>query len=85
MQPVSSVGYSLTNSLTDSNGDISETSVFSGNGGVNRIYGSFGIKVFKGLSLGLEADYIFGNVNNSITNQRDNVSLATKYDEATVM
>ncbi|MBT3742019.1 hypothetical protein [Polaribacter sp.] len=85
LQPVSSVGYSLTNSLTDSNGDISETSLFSGNGGVNKIYGSFGIKVFKGLSLGLEADYIFGNVNNSITNQRDNVSLATKYDEATVM
>ena len=64
LQPVSSVGYSLTNSLTDSNGDISETSLFSGNGGVNKIYGSFGIKVFKGLSLGLEADYIFGNVNN---------------------
>ncbi len=85
LQPVSSVGYSLSNSLPYSNGDISETSLFEGNGGVNKFYGSFGIKVYKGLSLGIEVDYSFGNVNNSIANQRDKVSLATKYDEVTVM
>jgi hypothetical protein len=85
LQPVSSVGYSLTNSIKDSNGDTSEISLFAGNGGVNRIYSSFGIKVAKGLSLGLEADYSFGNVDNSITNQRANVSLGTKYNEVTVL
>jgi hypothetical protein len=85
LQPVSSVGYSLTSSLTDSNGDISEVSLFAGNGGVNRIYSSFGIKVYKGLSLGLEADYSFGNINNSIINQRDNVVLATKFEEVTTI
>jgi hypothetical protein len=85
LQPVTSVGYSLTNSIKDSNGDTSEISLFAGNGGVNRIYSSFGIKVAKGLSLGLEADYSFGNVDNSITNQRANVSLGTKYNEVTVL
>tara|TARA_B110000046_G_scaffold167334_1_gene184906 strand:+ start:869 stop:2152 length:1284 start_codon:yes stop_codon:yes gene_type:complete len=83
LQPVSSVGYSLTNSLTDS--DVPEISLFEGNGGVSKIYSSFGIKVYKGLSLGIEVDYSFGNVSNSITNQIDNVSLATRYDEVTVM
>jgi hypothetical protein len=83
LQPVSSVGYSLSNSATDSNGDISDLSLFSGNGGVNRFYASFGIKVFKGLSLGVEADYNFGNVENSVTNQRANVSLGTKFNENT--
>jgi hypothetical protein len=83
LQPVSSVGYSLTNSITDSDGDISEISLFSGNGGVNRIYSSFGIKVAKGLSVGVEADYSFGNVDNSIINQRVDVTLATKYKETT--
>ena len=83
MQPISSVGYSLTNTLLDNNGDPAELSLFEGNGGVNRFYGSFGIKVYKGLSLGLEADFSFGNVENSIVNQRANVSLATKYKEVT--
>ena len=82
LQPVSSVGYSLSNTLLDASGDISEISVFAGNGGVNRIYGSFGIEVLKGLSLGLELDYSFGNIDNSITNQRADVTLATKYKEA---
>jgi hypothetical protein len=35
LQPVSSIGYSLTNSMTDNNGELSEISSFSGNGGVN--------------------------------------------------
>lgn len=85
LQPVSSVGYSLSNTLLDANGDISEISVFSGNGGVNRIYGSFGIEVLKGLSLGLEVDYSFGNIDNSITNQRADVTLATKFNEVTIV
>ena len=85
LQPVSSIGYSLTNSMTDNNGELSEISSFSGNGGVNRVYSSFGIKVAKGFSLGLEADYNFGNVDNSILNRRSNVSLGTKFDEITVI
>lgn len=83
LQPVSSVGYSLSNSLADTDGNITEASLFSGNGGVNRIYSSFGIRVLKGLSVGFEADYRFGNIDNSIINQRANVSLATKYNEVT--
>lgn len=83
LQPVSSVGYSLNNAVLNADGSTSEISLFSGSGGVNRIYGSFGIKVFKQFSLGIEADFSFGNVENSIINQRANVSLATKYNEQT--
>ncbi len=83
MQPISSVGYSLTNTGLASDGtSINEITLFEGSGGVNRFYGSFGIKVFKGLSLGVEGDFSFGNVENSITNQLINVALATKYKEA---
>jgi len=81
VQPVSTVGYSLFNSVLDSNGDTSEISTFSGNGGVSRFYGSFGIKITKELSLGVEADLSFGKVDNSIANQRQNVPLATKFKE----
>ena len=81
IQPVSSVGYSLINTVFDSNGDAIEASLFEGSGGVNRFYGAFGINVYKGLSLGIEADFSFGNVENNITNQIAGVSLATKYRE----
>ncbi|WP_158841135.1 hypothetical protein [Polaribacter sp. L3A8] len=81
IQPVSSVGYSLS----DLNEDISEVTLFSGDGGVSRVYGSFGIKVYKELSLGIEADYKFGTIDNSITSQRSDVLLATKYKETTMV
>jgi hypothetical protein len=83
IQPVSSVGYSLTNTVLDLDGEIAEVSLFSGDGGVSRVYTSFGVKLFKELSLGIEADYSFGNIENSITNQIADVSLATKYKEST--
>ncbi len=82
MQPISSVGYSLKNQVTDANGDVTEISFFSGKGGVNRVYGSFGVLITKGLSFGIEADFAFGKIKNSIINQRKNVSLATKYEES---
>lgn len=85
IQPISSVGYSLSNSILDDSGVIIENTAFSGDGGVSRVYSSFGIKVYKELSLGIEVDYKFGSIDKSITSQRLGVSLATKYKEATVV
>ncbi|WP_298878801.1 hypothetical protein [uncultured Polaribacter sp.] len=84
IQPVSSVGYSLSDTKLV-NGEATEVTLYSGEGGVSRVYGSFGLKIFKGFSVGIEAGYSFGNVENSITNQIANVSLATKYKESTLV
>lgn len=81
LQPISSVGYSLSNNEYNSNNDLTAISLYNGEGGVNRIYGSFGMQIVKGFTLGLEADYSFGNIESNITNQRANVSLATRYKE----
>ena len=85
MQPISSIGYSLINRVLDVNGDATEVTLFSGNGGVNKLHGGFGIKVSERLSLGIETDFSFGKVDNSIVNQRANVSLATKYNESSTI
>ncbi|WP_299669849.1 hypothetical protein [uncultured Polaribacter sp.] len=85
LQPISSVGYSLTNNDFDANDDLTAITLYSGEGGVNRIYGSFGIKISKEFSIGIEADYSFGNIENSITNQRADVTLATKYTEENII
>lgn len=81
MQPLSSVGYSLTNSISDTSGNLTQITLFEGNGGVNRIYGALGAKLFKKLAFGVEADFSFGRLENSILNQRADVSLGTKYTE----
>jgi len=78
MQPTSSVGYSLINTITNDDGDAIEISQFSGSGDVNRIYGGFGLKLFKGLSVGLETDFLFGNIQNNVLNLREGNSLASK-------
>jgi hypothetical protein len=78
MQPTSAVGYSLINTIEDVDGSVLDLTQFAGTGAVNRLYGGFGIRVFEGFSVGLEVDYLFGNVQNSVLNLRDNVALATR-------
>jgi len=85
LQPLSSVGYSLSNNDFDEDENLSAVTLYSGEGGVNRIYGTFGIQISKSLAIGIEADYSFGAIENSITNQRANVSLASKYKEESVI
>ncbi|CAM1370471.1 conserved hypothetical protein [Tenacibaculum sediminilitoris] len=77
LQPFSSVGYSLLDS--DNSDDIT---FYTGEGGANKLYASFGIYAYKGLSVGAEASFIFGSIDNSILNQRTNVALATKHEES---
>ncbi|MGJ8746041.1 hypothetical protein [Polaribacter sp.] len=81
LQPLSSVGYSLSNTVYDTSNTPIEISLFSGSGGINKLYASFGIKILKELSLGIEGTYSFGNIENSILNQRADVTLATKYKD----
>lgn len=83
IQPVSSIGYSLSTSVFDTDNTLTQLTIFEGNGGVNRFYASFGIKATKNLSLGIEGDFNFGNLQNEISDLRQDVSLSTKYSEVT--
>lgn len=85
IQPISSVGYVLLNEVKNTAGDITEITRFTGNGGVNRVYGSFGINVFDNLALGIEAGFLFGTIDNNIFNRRLNVSLVTKYEKENIV
>ena len=60
--PQTSVGYKLEN--TDSNGDLINR--FRGEGGLNKVNVSLGYYLAKGLSIGVDASYNFGNIQNSI-------------------
>lgn len=78
--PNTSVGYSLTSNVYDSSNEISEATLYEGEGGTNKVFLGVGFKVFEGFSIGLQGNYIFGDVQNSILNQHRDVALGTKYE-----
>lgn len=80
LQPLSSVGYSLLNEKVNQ-GVTEQLTRYTGKGGANRLYASFGMYLFKGFSLGLEGAFVFGNINRSITERNGNITLISKYNE----
>ncbi|UMB53646.1 hypothetical protein MKD41_15090 [Lutibacter sp. A64] len=78
--PNTSVGYSLVASSYDSSDELTEVSLYNGEGGTNKVFLGFGLQLFKGFSVGVQGNYIFGKIENNITNQLKDISLATKYE-----
>lgn len=78
--PNSSVGYSLQSNVLDSEGTITEATLFSGEGGTSKVFLGAGFNVFKGLKLGIQGAYVFGRTEKSVVNQLLGVSRATKYE-----
>jgi len=66
--PYSSVGYAFGSEI--SNG----LSQRQGEGGINQLYLGFAGKIFKGLSIGFNASYLFGNIVNDVTIATDDGS-----------
>lgn len=76
--PNTSVGYSLRSDKYDGN-EITEATFYEGSGGTNKVYLGLGYKLFKGFSLGVQGNYVFGTIESMITNQQRNASLGTRY------
>ena len=76
LMPFSSVGYSLKDLTTNSNGN-EVTNVFTGEGGLNRIYASIGFEPIKNVSLGVTASYNFGTLDYQRLQNVENVQFGT--------
>lgn len=61
LMPYTSVGYQLESVNTDGN----PLNRFRGEGGVNKVYLGLGYMLMEGLSIGVDAHYNFGNIQNS--------------------
>ncbi len=68
--PYSSVRYSFGNEI--SNGE----STYQGSGGISEAYIGVGFKPFKGLTVGANAGYLFGNVINDVYVTAENGSMS---------
>ncbi len=71
--PQTSVGYQLRS--VDDN-DVEQQ--FTGTGGLNKVYLSAGLKVNKNLSVGLDFNYNFGNIENKSILSRPDVQFDTR-------
>ena len=61
IRPFSDIGYNIETSHSDENiGTI--TNKYSGKGGLNQLYWGNAFKICKGLSIGLNASYMFGSI-----------------------
>lgn len=69
--PFSTVGYNLYNTTqidTDEDGnEINSLNSYVGDGGLNQIFVGFGYKAFKGLSVGANFSYLYGDITHSVT------------------
>jgi len=78
--PNSSVGYSLISNVLNNADEITDATLYEGEGGTNKVFLNFAYKPYKGLSVGLQGNYIFGKIENTIINQVVETPLATKYE-----
>lgn len=64
LMPYTSMGYKMQSI----NGDGNVSNKFEGQGGLNKVYFGIGYLIKKGLSIGIDANYNFGNLQNSAIN-----------------
>ncbi|GCC50743.1 hypothetical protein SanaruYs_09610 [Chryseotalea sanaruensis] len=73
LMPYTNVDYSLQYDLQvfDNNNQLIDTTKVTeqGSGGLTQLYWSNGFRIYKGLSVGLKASYIFGSVNTLTLNE----------------
>ena len=75
IMPYSSVGYNLVDERTNNGQAL--TNVFNGSGGLNRVYYSVGYEFIKDLSIGVTANFNFGNLESERLQQLEDVQFGT--------
>lgn len=85
--PMTNVGYnySITGYL-NSNRSSGYVNTYAGNGGLHQFYVGVGWEIVKGLSVGANVSYLWGDIERSVTNSYTDNSINTlyKYYTATV-
>lgn len=76
LMPLSSVGYGLRDEGTTASGD-GVVNVFTGEGGLNKLYLSVGYEVLRNLSLGATVNYNFGTLEYQRVQSVENVQFGT--------
>lgn len=79
LMPLSSVGYTISNIAAD---NTQSNKRFNGAGGLNKVFLGTGYKINKNLSVGANANYIFGNIQTNSLEYYTNVIVASNESNA---
>ena len=60
--PYSTVGYSFTTTTPLAGSDYTKTSIFTGEGGLQQVFGGLGFKIIDNLSIGANFGYLYGDI-----------------------
>lgn len=85
--PFTNVGYNYSISdYLDGDRSTIYTNTYSGSGGIHQVYFGVGWEVLKGLSVGANASYIWGDLDRYVTNSYSDswINTLSKYYTATV-
>ncbi len=79
IMPNSRTGYTLVKKSYNAENKLNGVTIFEGKGGTNKIFSGIGYNVFKGVSLGLHTEYLFGNTTKTTKQQQLGDDLTTTY------
>jgi hypothetical protein len=86
LMPYTTVGYKIadTKSLVISpDSTTTSTNIYDGSGGINNVYLGFGYSVFRNLSIGVNADFLFGTIRRNCTSNFPDLLYANSYRQTT--
>ena len=80
--PYSTVNYNLLNNETEEESQIDYNVQYVGSGGLSQIYWSNSFRIYKNFALGINARYVFGNINNENIISINDEDLRSNYTSA---
>ena len=81
MMPYSNIGYKFGGTETiydDEDGKVTSTNTYSGEGGLHQVTAGLGYSPFKGLSVGTNFSYIYGEMYHYIYNQYSDANITKR-------
>jgi len=75
IMPYSSVGYNLVDEQTSTSGSL--VNIYTGEGGLNRVFYSVGYEVYKNVKIGATINYSFGSLDSERLQQIDGIQFGT--------
>jgi len=76
LMPYSSVGYNIVSESTNANQAL-VTNIFSGEGGLSRIFMSVGYEIAEDISVGITGNFNFGTLENNRVQSVENIQFGT--------
>ena len=87
LMPYSNVGYKINEQKSLAVGDTTTTisNIYDGSGGINTAYMGLGIAISRNLSIGVNADFLFGTIRRNSTSNFLDLLYAQSYRESNMI